>query len=226
MCVVDLARVKDGHKRDEEHHVAGEGAEDKGAGAIEGLARAAAGTSPVVVASSAASAGGPAVDRRLAAGAGGFALDVGRDGSKDRGHGRPCEDEVTSLLIGRAENRKRWLGIEKEIQPRTGLQRTSYVLWDVCTLSNGNTNENRARENPCEPTARPLRCRRTPAARSAILHLPRCFPCERTASVRLDGQSYQPRVCRSCDSSRAAAARPFMVPVTCSLTSARILGSL
>jgi hypothetical protein len=37
---------------------------------------------------------------------------------------------------------------------------------------------------------------------------------------------YQPRVCSSCDSSRAAAARPFIVPVTCSLTSARILGSL
>ncbi len=38
--------------------------------------------------------------------------------------------------------------------------------------------------------------------------------------------SYQPRVCSSCDSSMAAAARPFIVPVTCSLTSARILGSL
>src|SRR6516225_2161966 len=38
--------------------------------------------------------------------------------------------------------------------------------------------------------------------------------------------AYQPRVCSSCDSSMAAAARPFMVPVTCSLTSARILGSL
>jgi hypothetical protein len=37
---------------------------------------------------------------------------------------------------------------------------------------------------------------------------------------------YQPRVWRSCDSSIAAAARPFMVPVTCSLTSARIAGSL
>jgi len=38
-------------------------------------------------------------------------------------------------------------------------------------------------------------------------------------------RGYQPRVCRSCDSSRAAAARPFIVPVTCSLTSARTFGS-
>lgn len=37
---------------------------------------------------------------------------------------------------------------------------------------------------------------------------------------------YQPRVWRSSDSSRAAAARPFIVPVTCSLASATILGSL
>jgi len=37
---------------------------------------------------------------------------------------------------------------------------------------------------------------------------------------------YHPRVCSSCDSSMAAAASPFIVPVTCALTSARILGSL
>lgn len=42
----------------------------------------------------------------------------------------------------------------------------------------------------------------------------------------LDGQSYQPRVCNSCDSSIAAAASPFIVPVTCSLTSARTFASL
>src|ERR1039457_1099356 len=47
----------------------------------------------------------------------------------------------------------------------------------------------------------------------------------RSASAR-HGECHQPRVCsRSC-SAMAAAARPFMVPVTASLASATILGSL
>lgn len=54
------------------------------------------------------------------------------------------------------------------------------------------------------------------------------------ASVTLQGPAspappaggHQPRVWRRSFSSMVAAARPFMVPVTCSLTSARILGSL
>ena len=91
-----LARVEKRHKTDEEHHVAGEGAEDECARAVQGLARAATGTSPIVVASAATSAGGPAVDGRLAPGAGSFAFDLRRDGSEDRGHGEPCEDEVIS----------------------------------------------------------------------------------------------------------------------------------
>ena len=44
-------------------------------------------------------------------------------------------------------------------------------------------------------------------------------------SLTCDGRGYQPRVCKSCDSSRAAMASPFIVPVTSSLVSARILGS-
>src|SRR5260370_34862560 len=43
-------------------------------------------------------------------------------------------------------------------------------------------------------------------------------------SARID--CYQPRVCMSWDSSMAAAARPFMVPVTDSQASATILGWL
>lgn len=91
-----LARVEKRDKTDEEHHVAGEGAEDEGADAVQGLARAAARTSPIVVASAATTPGGSACDGRLASGTGGFALDLGRDGSEDRGHGEPCEDEFTS----------------------------------------------------------------------------------------------------------------------------------
>jgi len=55
---------------------------------------------------------------------------------------------------------------------------------------------------------------------------------EATNPVRADSerpperQAHQPRVCRSWDSSMLAAAKPFMVPVTCSETSARSLGSL
>jgi hypothetical protein len=91
-----LARVKHRDESEKEHHVAGQGAEDEGARAMQGFARAAARTSPFVVASAATAASGPAVDRRLAPGAGSFAFDLRRNGSKDRGHAEPCEDEFTS----------------------------------------------------------------------------------------------------------------------------------
>jgi len=60
-----LARIKEHHQDDEEHHVAGEGAEYEGAHAIEELARAAAGTLPIVVSAPASATGGSAVDGRL-----------------------------------------------------------------------------------------------------------------------------------------------------------------
>jgi hypothetical protein len=124
-----LARVEKRHKTHKEHHVAGEGAEDEGARAVQRIARAAARTPPIVVASSATASGGPAIDRRLAPGAGSFALDLGRDGSKDRGHGEPCEDEFTSLLVGRTENRKRCLRVGKEglLAPIAIIPLTTYV---------------------------------------------------------------------------------------------------
>ena len=94
-----LARVEHGDQGNEEHHVAGEGAEDDHPDAVEDIARAALRTTPVVIASAASSAGGPAGDGRFASGAGGFALDLRRDGSKDRGHGEPCEVEFTLTLV-------------------------------------------------------------------------------------------------------------------------------
>jgi hypothetical protein len=94
-----LASVKHGDQSNEERHVAGEGAEDECARAVENIARAAAWATPVVVASAATSASGPAGDGRFASGAGGFALDLRRDGSKNRGHGETCEDEFTLTLV-------------------------------------------------------------------------------------------------------------------------------
>ena len=71
-----LARVKQRHEHDKEHHVAGQCTENKGAGAMQGLARAAPRTSPLVVAPAAPASGGPAVDGRLATGSRRLALDL------------------------------------------------------------------------------------------------------------------------------------------------------
>ena len=60
--------------------------------------------------------------------------------------------------------------------------------------------------------------------RSSLLANSRSFPQPSKHPHRI--RLYQPRVCRSWLSSRPATARPFIVPVTCSLTSARIFGSL
>jgi hypothetical protein len=77
---------------------------------LRAFARAAARAAPVVVATTAAAAGRDG-DRRAACRRLPGALRSTSDGMevKIEGMGEPCEDEVTSLLIGRAENRKRWL---------------------------------------------------------------------------------------------------------------------
>jgi hypothetical protein len=94
-----LARVEDSDQSNKERHIAGEGNEDECARAVEDIARAAAGTTPVVIASAASAASGPASDRWFAPCAWGFAFDLRRDGSKDRGHGEPCEVEFTLTLV-------------------------------------------------------------------------------------------------------------------------------
>ena len=91
-----LARVEKRHETDKEHHVAGQGAEDECARAVEGLARTAPRTAPIVIASAATTASGTAVNGGLTPGAGSFAFDLRRDGSEDGGHGEPREDEFTS----------------------------------------------------------------------------------------------------------------------------------
>jgi len=94
-----LARVKDGDESQKERHVAGEGNEDECACAVEDIARATARTTPIVISPATTSAGRPAGDGWFAPDAGGFAFDLRRDGSKDRGHGRPCEDEFTLTFV-------------------------------------------------------------------------------------------------------------------------------
>ncbi len=129
-----LARIKQHHKHHEEHHVAGQGTEDKGAGAIENLAWAAPGFSPVVVASTAPAPGRPAVNRWLAPGSGRLPFDFGRDGRKDGRHRAPREDEVTLTLSWTHANSEEQLRL-LEIEMPSHLKRArSFLLISLADL--------------------------------------------------------------------------------------------
>ena len=146
----------------------------------------------------ASAAGGSAVNGRFAAGSWRFRSYLRRNGRKDGRHQDPHEDEVTLTFAWTHRKIREGMAREKLL--------ASHHRKPVCRLTEAKS---------CLSLSRPKRIR----ARSR--DVVRIWFC----SSRARG-SYQPRVCSSCDSSMAAAARPFMVPVTCSLTSARILGSL
>ena len=105
-----LARIKKGYQDDEEHHVAGQGAEDECPRPVEELPRSSMVISPVVVAASAPTPRGPAVNGRLAAGTRRLAFRFRRCGRKDQRHNSSPSVTMRLLFLrlGRTLKCKRW----------------------------------------------------------------------------------------------------------------------
>src|SRR6185437_12367322 len=105
-----LAGIEHRHQGNEEHHVSGQGAEDKCPRPVEELPRSSMVISPVVVAASAPTPRGPAVNGRLAAGTRRLSFRFRGGGRKDQRHNSSPSVTMRLLLLrlGRTLKCKRW----------------------------------------------------------------------------------------------------------------------